>query len=110
MPIKSDTKLMYSIDGKEFVELTEIPEIETTNLCDAMQDNSISRINEALFQSEVALSLYFNFANKGLYFLRIIGAEPTRENIMRYRNILQKISLNNWLRRHGLPMRRRGRQ
>lgn len=96
-------KLGFMVDGK-FKEIAT-PQLEVTTLFDE-QD-----ITEDLItmqeQSELTLSAYFENNNKGLHFLRILGIEPARKNIMQYRHIFHDISPNNWLKRHGLPMRRR---
>lgn len=104
---KSECKLMYSIDGNGFREIKP-PKLEVTNLYD--EPDIINKFCEAELRAEQAISINFNIPNKGLFFLAIIGIEPTTENIYQYRYILQKISPNNWLKRHGLPMRRRGRR
>ena len=105
---KSESKLMFSFDGKRFPEVKP-DSIEITTLYD-IQDNINKYMNTLLIaQCEIEQSLldYLQYQNKGLYLLNLIGAEPTKENIIKYRHILQKICPNNWLRYHGLPMRRR---
>jgi len=104
MPTKSESKLMFSIDGSEFREIKP-PTLEVTNLYD--EPDIINKFCEAELRAEQAISINYNIPNKGLFFLAIMGIEPIAENIYQYRYILQKISPNNWLRRHGLPMRRK---
>lgn len=101
---KSESKLMFSLDGNGFREIKS-PILEVTNLYD--EPDIINKISEEELKAEHAISSYFNITNKGLLFLRIMGIEPTTENIYQYRHMLHKISPNNWLRRHKLPMRRK---
>lgn len=99
-----NTKIGIMVDGI-FREI-EVPELEETTLYDVMQNNSMDALFEQQLKAETTLSIYFKIPNKGLYFLKIMGLEPTAENINKYRHVLQRISPNNWLKMHGIPMRR----
>jgi cell division inhibitor SulA len=85
---KSDAKLMYSIDGKEFRELGEIPEVTISH------DIPNGDIDDfGLHSSTMSASLTIKLSKKQSR--RLMEALFPRE------------FTNNWLRRHGLPMRRK---
>jgi hypothetical protein len=89
---KSDVKLVYSIDGKELREISEIPDLVT--LADDLEVD-VDRLIQPSYGS-------FEFNISSLALMRIFMDEAT---LIRY---CQTIKSNDWLKRHGLPMRRRG--
>lgn len=91
---KSDAKLMYSIDGKEFIEISEIPDLAT-----AAEETDCKNVDWFRHPQE----LTFSCGVHPLMLYRIFMDELT---FIRY---CQATKSNNWLRRHGLPMIRRGR-
>jgi hypothetical protein len=86
---KSETKLMYSIDGKEFREIGEPVTIS--------HDIGNSDIDDFGLNSTTMI---------GSFTIKL-----SKKQTRRLREILTpRESTNNWLRRHGLPMIRRGRR
>ncbi len=92
---KSDAKLMYSIDGKEFRELIEIP-----SLSDTVEQADIP-IDMDWFRHPQEMTMSFTSKISQFTLWSIFMDKAT---LIKY---CQSIQSNNWLRRHGLPMRRR---
>ena len=90
---KSEAKLMYSIDGKEFRELSEMPDLVTLAKDLEVDVERLIRPCYGSFECNISQ----------LDLMRIFMDEVT---LIRY---CQATKSNNWLRRHGLPMRRRAR-
>lgn len=86
-----NTKLMYSIDGKEFKEISEIP-----NLATAAEETDCENIEWLRHPQELTFACDIN----PLQLLGIFLDEPTLK-------MYARTLTNNWLRRHGLPMRRK---
>jgi hypothetical protein len=89
---KSDVVLMYSIDGNEFREISEIPDLATV-----AEETNCNNID--LFRHPRELILTGSIST--LHLLGIFLDEAS------FRQYSQSTKSNNWLRRHGLPMRRR---
>ena len=90
---KSDAKLMYSIDGKEFMEVSEITDLATSS-----EEADITKVEWFRHPQELTFTCDIN----PLQLLGIFLDEPTLK-------MYARTLTNNWRRRHGLPMRRKHR-
>jgi hypothetical protein len=89
---KSDAKLMFSIDGKEFREISEIPDLATV-----AEEANCENIEWFRHPQEMT----FSCSVHPLMLYRLFMDELT---FVRY---CQSKQSNNWLKRHGLPMCRK---
>jgi len=89
MPIKSDSQLMYSLDGKVFHELSEIPTLASGGII-----NNQSEVFGSLGDSPELIGTFKIKPNK---------------NCKRFIRQIQSIfhDSNNYRKRHGIPIRRK---
>ena len=94
MPLKSKAKLICSLDGKEFKPLESIldlpEELDTFTLDDQEAFNETMKVLNRQHTVTIRIDNSHLLTSKILY---VLAGKS-----------------NNWLRRHGLPMIRRGRR
>lgn len=90
---KSDAKLMFSMDGKSFQDVPEINELSME-----VQEDDRQPLTYTLKGGEMTFSCKISP-------LTLLGIFMGQATLIRY---CQSIKSNNWLKLHGLPMRRSG--
>jgi len=93
---KLDIKLMFSSDGEKFTELKELNGLNTNRIVEPPPQDDLKSIG---------MGGKMTFSHK-LNPLELMGIIIGKQELIRY---CQSVKSNNWLKIHGLPMRRKKR-